>query len=209
MTIIVFGATGMVGKQLVQQALHNGHNVKAFGRNVFLEFEMETKNLELVKGALFDAGEVQKAIKGCDAVLSALDGGSDSNDKTRTLGIKNIIAQMKKNSVKRIVAIGDAAILENDEGVLLMDDEEFPKEAIPLAIEHHQAYLFLKESGLEWTMVCPAHIKDNKATGLFTTNADHLPAQNNGRINSGDLALVMLNELQQNKYLKQRVGISN
>jgi putative NADH-flavin reductase len=209
MNIIIFGATGMVGKQLVQQALHNGHNVKAFGRNVFMEFETDTKNLQLVKGALFDAGEVQKAIKGCDGVLSALDGGYDSNDKTRTLGIKNIIAQMKKNNVKRIIAVGDAAILENDAGVLLMDEEEYPKEAIPIALEHHQAYQYLKESGLEWTMVCPGHIKDKDATGSFTANADHLPAQNNDRINSGDLALFMLNELQQNKYLRQRVGISN
>jgi putative NADH-flavin reductase len=209
MNIIVFGATGMVGKQLVQQALFNGHTVKAFGRNVFLEFETDTKNLELIRGALFDAAEVQKAIKGTDAVLSALDGGVDSNDKTRTFGIKNIIAQMKKNNVKRIVAIGDAAILEDDAGVLLMDSEEFPKEAIPIAIEHHQAYQYLRESDLDWTIVCPGHVRDKDATGLFTTNAGHLPAQNNNRINSGDLALFMLNELEQNKFLRQRVGISN
>ncbi|MEI9958701.1 MAG: NmrA family NAD(P)-binding protein [Ferruginibacter sp.] len=43
MNIIIFGATGLVGKQLVQQALLNGHMVKAFGRNVFSEFETDTK----------------------------------------------------------------------------------------------------------------------------------------------------------------------
>ena len=37
MTITIFGATGMVGKQLVQQALFKGYTVKAFGRNVFAE----------------------------------------------------------------------------------------------------------------------------------------------------------------------------
>jgi len=49
MTIIVFGATGMVGKQLVQQALFKGHTVKAFGRNVFSEFGDRHQNLELIK----------------------------------------------------------------------------------------------------------------------------------------------------------------
>jgi putative NADH-flavin reductase len=209
MNLIVFGATGMIGKQLVQQALHNGHNVKAFGRNVFSSFETDIKNLELIKGALFDANEVQKAIKGCDAVLSALDGGPDSNDKTRTLGLKNIIAQMKTNNVKRIVAVGDSAILNNAEGVLLMDTEDFPKELLPTAMEQRQAFQYLKESGLHWTLVCPAQIIDHDATGSFTTAADHLPAPNNDRINSGDLALLMLKEMQQNKYVQQRVGISN
>jgi len=43
--LIVFGATGMVGKQLVQQALFKGHHVRAFGRNVYTTDFLETKNL--------------------------------------------------------------------------------------------------------------------------------------------------------------------
>jgi uncharacterized protein len=209
MTIIVFGATGMVGKQLVQQALFKGYTVKAFGRNVFSEFETDTKNLELIKGALFDEGEVQDAIKGCDAVLSALGGGFDGNDKTRTLGIKNIIAQMKKNGVQRIVAIGGMGVLNADEHTLIQDTENYPKEYIPVGKEHQQAYDYLKESDLDFTFVCPPTIKDHEATGAFTTNANYLPEPNNNIINSGDLALFMLNELEKNDYVKQRAGISN
>ncbi|MGG9962449.1 NAD(P)-dependent oxidoreductase [Ferruginibacter sp. SUN106] len=209
MTIIVFGATGMVGKQLVQQALFKGYSVKAFGRNVFSEFDTDTKNLELIKGALFDEGEVQDAIKGCDAVLSALGGGFDGNDKTRTLGIKNIIAQMKKNGVQRIVAIGGMGVLNADEDTLILDTENYPKEMIPVGKEHQQAYQYLKESGVDFTFVCPPAIKDHEATGAFTTNADYLPEPNNNIINSGDLALFMLNELEKNEYVKKRVGISN
>jgi len=209
MTIIVFGATGMVGKQLVQQALFKGHTVKAFGRNVFSEYEPDTKNLELVKGALFDAGEVADAIKGCDAVLSALGGGFDGNDKTRTLGIKNIIAQMKKEKVQRIIAVGGMGVLNADEITLIVDTENYPKEMIPVSKEHQQVYEYLKESGLNFTFVCPPAIIDHEATGAFTTNADYLPEINNNTINAGDLALFMLNELEKNEYVKQKVGISN
>ncbi|MBK7883066.1 MAG: NAD(P)H-binding protein [Chitinophagaceae bacterium] len=63
MQVIIFGATGMVGKQLVQQALFKGYKVKAFGRNVFTTAFLKNDKLELVQGALFDAGEVLKAIK--------------------------------------------------------------------------------------------------------------------------------------------------
>ena len=209
MNIIVFGATGMVGKQLVQQALHKGHSVKAFGRNVFSEFEAATKNLELVKGALFDEGEVLDAIKGCNAVLSALGGGFDGNDKTRTLGIKNIITQMKKNAVHRIVAVGGMGVLNADETTLLIDTENYPKEFIPVGKEHQLAYEYLNESGLDWTFVCPPDIINHEATGVFTTNANYVPELNNYKINAGDLAMFMLNELEKNEYVKQRVGISN
>jgi hypothetical protein len=209
MKLIIFGATGMVGKQLVKQALHNGHAVKAFGRNVFTEFETDTKNLELVKGALFDAGEVADAIKGCDAVLSALGGGFDGTDKTRTLGIKNIIAQMQKNNVQRIIAVGGLGVLNADEETLIIDTAGYPKEYIAVGKEHQQAYEYLKESNLNWTFVCSPDIIDQDATGSFTTNANYPPEQNNYKINSGDLALFMLGELEKNEYVKQRVGISN
>ena len=95
MNLIIFGATGMVGKQLVKQALYIGHHVKAYGRNVFTENLPEHKELELVQGALFDEKQVLKAIKGCHAVLSALGGSFDGTDVTRSLGMKNIVAQLQ------------------------------------------------------------------------------------------------------------------
>ena len=209
MNISIFGATGMVGRQLVQQALFKGHTVKAFGRNVFTAFEKDTRHLELIKGALFDEGEVLRAIKGSDAVLSVLGGSFDGNDKTRTLGIKNIIAQMKKSGVKRIIAVGGAGVLNADETTLIVDTENYPKEYIPVAKEHEQVYHDLNASGLNWTLVCPPNIIDHEATGSFITNANYLPQPDNNSINSGDLALFMLNEIEKDEYVKQRVGISN
>ena len=55
MNIIIFGATGLIGKELVNQALLDGHQVKAFGRNVFVEdLPTNNKNLTLIQGALFN-----------------------------------------------------------------------------------------------------------------------------------------------------------
>ena len=198
-----------MGKQLVQQALFNGHHVKAFGRNVFTTDFLETKNLELVQGALFDATEVYNAIKGCDAVLSAIGGGFDSGDKTRTLGIKNIIAQMKKAGVQRIIAIGAQAILNADENTLVMDKDDYPEEYKPVSKEHFKVFQMLNESGLNWTFVGPSDIVDHGPTGAYITKADYPPDPVNDKINSGDLAMFMLNELKKNEYVRQRVGISN
>ena len=209
MNLIVFGATGLVGKQLVQQALFKEHHVKAFGRNVYTTDFLQTENLKLVQGALFDEGEVYKAIKGCDAVLSVIGGSADGSDKTRTLGMKNIIHQMNKAAVKRIVALGGMGILNAGEHSLLIDEDDYPKQYVAVGREHQKAWEFLKESDLDWTFVCSPDIINEGPTGNYITNADYPPEPNKYRINAGDLAMFMLNELEKNKYVKHRVGISN
>ncbi len=209
MNLIVFGATGQVGKQLVQQALFKGHHVKAFGRNVYTTVFLQSDDLQLVQGALFDEGEVYKAVKGCDAVLSAIGGASDGSDKTRTLGMKNIIKQMNKAGVKRIVALGGLGVLNADETSLLIDKEDYPPEYKAVGLEHKKVFELLNESGLDWTFVCSPDIIDKGPTGSYVTNAGYPPEQNKYRINTGDLAMFMLNELEKNEYVKHRVGISN
>ncbi len=209
MNFIIFGATGLVGKQLVQQALFNKHHVKAFGRNVYTTDYLETENLQLVQGALFDEGEVYNAIKGCDAVLSAIGGSMDGTDKTRTLGMKNIIKQMQKAGVKRIIGIGGLGVLNADENSLLVDKEDYPPEYKAVGFEHKKAFELLNESGLDWTFVCPPNIINEGPTGNYITNANYPPEPNKYKINAGDLAMFMLNELGKNEYVNQRGGISN
>ena len=208
----------MVGKQLVQQALFGKNYVKAFGRNVYTTDYLETENLELVQGALFDEGEVYDAIKGCDAVLSAIGGSMDGTDKTRTLGMKNIIKQMQKAGVKRIIAIGGLGVLNSeapagqdsaDENSLLVDKDDYPPEYKAVGLEHKKAYELLNESNLDWTVVCPPNIINEGPTGSYVTRAGYPPEENKYKINAGDLAMFMLNELAKNEFLKQRVGISN
>jgi uncharacterized protein len=209
MKIIVFGATGITGLQLVKQALFNGNEVKAFGRNVFTTDMPQSDRLELIPGALFDEGQVLKSIKGCDAVVSALGGATDGTDKTRSLGMKIITHQMQKAGVERIVAVGGIGILQADENTLIMEQENFPPEFIPVSEEHKKAWEQLKGSALQWTFVCPPMIVNGEPTGSFKTMANYLPNPNMFRISSGDLALFMLNELHKNEFIQQRVGISN
>lgn len=209
MTLTIFGATGMVGLHVVNQALLMGYKVKAFGRNVYTTDLPDNENLQKVQGALFDKNDVKNAIKGSDAVISVLGGATDGNDKTRSLGMKNIIEQMEKAGVKRIVALGGMGVLLSADNTLLLDNEEYPKQFIPVGLEHLKAYEYLKASSLDWTFVCPPDIMNADVTGIMHTAADHLPEPNNYKITSGDLAFFILNELTKNKYLQKRVGISN
>lgn len=209
MIITVFGATGMVGKHLVKIALHKGHTVKAFGRNVYTSALGEHENLQIIQGALFDEGQVLKAVSGSDAVVSALGGAFDGTDKTRSLGMKNIVAQMEKAGLKRIVAVGGKGVLNDENGDLILESPSYPRQFIPVGIEHFKALENLQHSSLDWTFVAPPDIVDAEATGHYTTSPDTVPAQNKDKINAGDLALFMLNELERKSFVKQKVGISN
>jgi len=227
MTIIIFGATGMVGKRLVRQALSAGHTVKAFGRNVFTENLPVSDKLILIHGTLFDEEQVKNAITGCDAVLSVIGGALNGADFARSLGMKNIVAQMKKTGTQRIIALGGIGSLKGIQEVialgegmtirrntemkeqLIIDSKEFPKEYLEVGREHQKAYEYLKDSGLKWTFVCAPAIINDEATSKFITNADYLPEPNKFFIHSGDLALFMLQELEKNEYIQHRVGISN
>ncbi|MGE5107975.1 MAG: NAD(P)-dependent oxidoreductase [Sphingobacteriales bacterium] len=208
MKLVIFGATGQVGLHLVKQAIWRGHYVRAFGRNIF-DIKFEDDKLELIKGAVFDEKDVLEAIQGCDAVLSALGGAADGTDKTRSLGIKNIIAQMKKANVKRIIALGGSGILNASEHKLFIETEDYPKQFLPVGKEHFKAYEYLRDSNLDWTVVCAPNLANNDPTGNYFTNKDYPPQPNNYKINTSDLAMFMLNELERNDYMKCRVGISN
>jgi uncharacterized protein len=211
MIITIFGSTGHVGKRLVKQALHDGHTVKAFGRNVYTAGFPENEKLELITGALFDEKQVHDAVSGSDAVLSVLGGAFDGNDHSRSLGMKNIVAQMEKAGVKRIIALGGMGVLDvsEEDTSKLMDAESYPREYLPVGYEHLKAYEYLQASSLEWTFVCSPDIVEADETGIIHTSANVLPVPDNGKINSGDLALFILDELKRNEYVKLRVGISN
>jgi uncharacterized protein len=208
MKLIVFGATGQVGIQAVKQGLWNNHQVRAFGRNTHT-INLEDKNLELYPGAVFDENQVYDALKDCDAVLSALGGSFDGEDKTRSLGMKRIVDAMTKADVKRIIAVGGLGVLNAPDGRFILDTPNYPAEYLPVGREHLQAYQHLDASDLDWTFICAPNIINAEATGNLKTSADVPPQDAKGEITAGDLALFMMQELKNREYVRKRVGISN
>jgi putative NADH-flavin reductase len=211
MTITVFGATGQVGIRIVRLALAKGYKVKAFGRSIeeMIDEDLRNDNFEAVKGYVFDEQQVYEAVQGADVVLSALGGSFDGTDKTRSLGLKNVVTQMEKAGVKRIIAVGGMGVLNATDDTFILDTPGYPEIYLPVGREHLKAYFVLQASSLDWTFVCPPDIKNEEATGVYQTNADYPPAQNKNRVTAGDLAMFMLTEAVENKFVKQRVGISN
>src|SRR4051794_17092135 len=112
MKVVVLGATGGTGRELVKQALELGHDVTAFVRDP-AKLKIEHERLSVVQGNMLDTASLEKAIIGQDVVVSAL--GSPGLGKSTDLseGTANIIRAMDKAGVKRLVfesaiGIGDS-----------------------------------------------------------------------------------------------------
>jgi hypothetical protein len=210
MTITVFGATGQVGKQVVNQALALDFTVKAFGRNVeyLIDADNRNKKFEAIKGYVFDANEVLEAIQHTDAVISTLGGSFDGTDRTRSLGMKNIISQMQIAGVNRIIALGGLGVLNANEKTFIIDSPNYPEEYKAVGLEHLQAYQYLEASSLKYTFVCAPNILNQDKTEQYITSANYPPTPNHFEIASGDIAHFMLHELKNNEFVGKRVGIS-
>ena len=83
MKLVVFGATGNVGQQVVKQALEQGHEVIAFARNP-LKLQIKHPKLQLFQGDVMDSARVEQALQGQDIVVCTLGSGKKLSGKVRS-----------------------------------------------------------------------------------------------------------------------------
>lgn len=208
MRITIFGATGMVGQQLIDRALAHGHTVRAFGRNIFTTLSTERERLELMKGYLFQDDEVEEALNGADAVFSALGGGIEGIDKTRSLGMKHIVRGMEKLGVKRLITVGGMGILDAPDGKMLYETPSFPSQYRPVTLEHLAAWIHMRDSDLDWTMMCSPDILDEPMGGTLKTACNLFPG-GFAKVRAGDLAELIVDTLENGDFIHCRVGLGS
>ena len=104
MNLLIFGATGGTGRQLVEQALTQGHTVTAFVRNP-ARLTSQHANLRVVLGDVLDAAAVQRAMAGQEAVLSALGAPAGHKVPVRSAGTRHILNTMQQAGVDRFVCL--------------------------------------------------------------------------------------------------------
>jgi len=171
MKLALFGAGGMIGSRILSEALRRGHEVTAVVRHPE-EFAHKHKNLTVAKGDVLDSASVAEAVKGHDAVLSAV-GPAPEVVKGAA---RSLIDGLTRAGVRRLVVVGGASSLEVAPGVRLVDAPNFPQEFLPVARAHGEALGTLKKNTtLDWTYVSPpAMIGPGERTGKFRVGKDQL-----------------------------------
>ncbi|WLR51447.1 NAD(P)H-binding protein [Bacillus tianshenii] len=205
MKVLLLGATGRTGSVILDLFLKNNHSVHTLVRSP--EKITEThKQMKIVEGNVLNAEDLQQAITGCEAVVSAL---NTDGDHTISASMPLIIEAMKKEGIKRVVTIGTAGILNSrfEEGKYRYETKESKRKSTRAAEDHRKGYELLKESDLDWTIVCPTYLPDGKRIGSCRAEKNLLPLDGK-KIHVPDVAEFSYYELFNKDYLNSRVGIA-
>ncbi|MFK7921489.1 MAG: NAD(P)-dependent oxidoreductase [Bacteroidia bacterium] len=210
MKVLIIGATGRLGSQLVEHALEAGHEVTAFARNIEV-FPLAHPNLRLQQGDVLYPALIEAALAGQDAVLSVIGIRQFKGPITLlSTGIRNIISAMENKGVKRLITITGAGILQENDWQIVMESLSFPPNLQNISLDHLRVWELLKISKLDWTIVCPAfmHLSE-KITDEYLVSADYYPKNSRNEASVRAVAEFMIKEASDNQFLNKRVGIAS
>ena len=111
--VVVFGAAGLTGLQLVRAALEEGFAVRAAVRSLG-EFPLNDRRVEVVRCDVLNASEVEAALSGASAVLFAVGPRSFTESHTMSVGMSNVVAAARLAGVRRVLAVSSNGVVQDD-----------------------------------------------------------------------------------------------
>ncbi len=199
MNVLVFGATGPLGRCVVEAALSAGHQVTVFARTPGRLGPRPS--LREVTGDVLDAEAVAAAVPGHDAVISAL-GHSRPSPAGHDLhpGASHIIEAMKAAGVSRLIWISSHGVGDSrgHSGFL------FERIVVPLRLraefaDKERQEALVTASDLDWTIIRPARLTNGPATRRLRAKP-RLPISIRDSISRADVAEFVLTELEHGNH---------
>jgi uncharacterized protein YbjT (DUF2867 family) len=142
MKLLVVGATGTLGRQIVRRALDEGHEVQCLVRSFQRGAFLREWGAQLLRGNLCAPQTLSPALEGVDAVIDAATARpTDAIDQVDWQGKVNLITAAKQAGVNRYIFIS------------ILGSEKYPD--VPLMNIKHCTEKFLAESGLDYTILQP------------------------------------------------------
>lgn len=207
MRILIFGATGGTGRQLVAQALERRHSVTAFVRNP-AKLTLRDPLLRVVQGDTQHPETIHAAMPAHEAVLSALG--------TRSLGPTTLLSAAAAEIVRAMQAHGVRRVLwESSLGIGETRGQLGPLYnwvLIPLVLRHvfadkERQEQILRSSAVDWTIVQPGALTNGPRTGAYHAGPRACAERRFPRISRADVAHWMLEELSLRAYVRQTAAI--
>ncbi|QYA26121.1 SDR family oxidoreductase [Gramella sp. MT6] len=209
MNILIIGGTGKTGKELIKQSIEKGYLVTALARNP-QKIELNHSHLILKKGDVLKPETFGDAFKGQEAVLSAL-GHKKFIIKTSILseGTKNIIAEMKRQNIKRFICITSLGINDSKFKLGLY----YTLFLIPFILyfyfsDKSNQEKIIEESNLDWTIVRPGHFVSGRRTGKYKHGENQGHYIFTRKISRADVADFMIKQLKNDTYLHKKPGLT-
>ena len=200
MNILVLGATGGTGRQIVLAAAAKDYGVTALVRS---KDPARLGSATLVQGDARDEAALARALDGCDAVISAL-GTALSPFREVTLlsaATRALVATMNRTGVRRLVCItGMGAGDSRGHGGFFYDRVFQPLLLRTIYADKDRQEEIVRASGLDWIIVRPTVLNDKAARGALRATTD-LAGVRGGTISRADVAAFTLDQVEGNAWL--------
>jgi len=217
--ILVYGATGKVGSQAVNEALNRGHVVTAVSRDPS-RITLVHENLTAVKGDVLDTESVASLVAGQDVVIISVRGvlgkSKDPADAVPYIAVGNVVNALRDmgETAPRLIHVGGSGSLVVKPGVVYADT--LPMAVIPRKLQTEiegqvLALDYLRSiSDVDWTYATPAkNFTNGKRTGVFRIAGDQLVESSSGRsrISRADFAVALIDEVENARFIQQRYSV--
>src|ERR1700729_2704502 len=214
MKVVVFGASGVIGRAITGEVLVRGHTVTAATRT---GGPVEGLVVNCVTGDASDPASVARLVAGQDAVAAATGprrGGDEDPEDSLLTAAWGLAEGLRRAGVRRLVVVGGAGSLETAPGQRLLDSPDFPPAWKPTALAHARALeeVYRGIDDLEWTYICPAgQIGPGERTGEFRIGGDQLLVDERGesRISIPDYAIAFADELEHGGAVRRRTTVAS
>ena len=206
MNLLILGGTGRVGSKIVSYALRDGHQVTVLARTPEKLGLNHDEKLKVIQGNVLNENDIMAAMRGIDVVISAL---NTDGSTTLTDSMPLIINAMEQEGIRRIITVGTAGILQSrtTPNLLRYQSSESKRKSTRAAEEHHRVYEMLRESTLDWTIVCPTYLPDEASQDEYRVQTNYLP-EGGTKISVSDTAQFVYNQIKNTEFIKLRVGIA-
>ena len=212
MRILLLGANGMTGTEVVRRALDAGHDVTAFVRDPTRMKVVDPARVRVAVGEVTrDRAAVAAAATGCDAVISALGSGRSLRSlRSPTVmadAVPVIVAAMAEAGVSRLVFLSSLGVGESWARTPLLLKALYKPALSAVFADKAAGERALRASALDWTLVHPPMLSNGPHTGRFTAGAD-LRLSGAPRISRADLADFMVRQAESGAYSRTTVVLA-
>lgn len=208
MRIVVIGATGRTGREVVMQALGHGDEVVALAREPE-RMGMTHERLTIVPGDVRDLDSLRTAIAGADAVVCAIGAKPARAVDTYSVGIANVMQAMVEAGVSRIAVMSAAGTFHRTDRNLTVGYRLMLKATLGgLYDDLERMEQRIMASSLEWTIVRAAGLTDGEPTGRYRIGDHGRPLEGGQRISRADVAALLLKSLVTDRWLRRAVTVA-
>ena len=202
--MVIFGAAGRTGRELLRQAVERGHGVTAFVGDTSAPIVNGTKAI-VARGSVANRNEVDQAIAHQDAVICALGAKSLLRRQPQlTVGMHNILASMEVMRVSRLVYLSADTVHDaRRELNPLRRYVLIPMLLHNTAADHELDEAMIRQSPFDWIIVRPPVLTNGPQTGLYRSGAHLAVTTLLPRISRSDVASFMLDQLTSDAFLRQ------